>query len=339
MRTDWRYNPPHRTDQTHLQALSNHVDCYKAAGMKADVASGPDRRTEYNPPHRTDQTHLQALSNHVDCYKAAGMKADVASGPDRRTEWGRCRSRVGATWNSFHDAVALVRESPIAELNTISYNCGLKAITVREYQFLREYCTVSRTPWLKGVDIGRQDTVGRGPTRHSDVALPVHSEVALPVTQGVALPVTQTWPYPSLRRGPTRHSDVALPVTQDVALPVTQTWPYPSFRRGPTRHSDVALPVTQDVALPGEDNCFYGTLLPTLETLISKTMDLKSGLQILGDLPEAVVKAIKTRFAEVLERESAVLAAVTLPRFKLRWLRTQERKDNAKASLLAECPR
>ncbi|CAL8373930.1 unnamed protein product [Boreogadus saida] len=36
------YNPPHRTDQTHLQALSNHVDCYKAAGMKADVASGPD---------------------------------------------------------------------------------------------------------------------------------------------------------------------------------------------------------------------------------------------------------------------------------------------------------
>ena len=39
----------------------------------------------------------------------------------------------------------------------------------------------------------------------------------------------------------------------------------------------------------------------------------------------------------MLECESAVLAAVTLPRFKLRWLRTQERKDNAKASLLAEC--
>ena len=48
-------------------------------------------------------------------------------------------------------------------------------------------------------------------------------------------------------------------------------------------------------------------------------------------------QAIKTGFAEVLECESAVLAAVTLPRFKLRWLRTQERKDNAKASLLAEC--
>ncbi|XP_056455771.1 uncharacterized protein LOC130389804 isoform X3 [Gadus chalcogrammus] len=91
------------------------------------------------------------------------------------------------------------------------------------------------------------------------------------------------------------------------------------------------------MCLEGEDNCFYGTLLPTLETLISKTLDLKSGLQILGDLPEAVVMAIKTRFAEVLESETAVLAAVTLPRFKLRWLRTQERKDKAKAGLLAEC--
>lgn len=48
-------------------------------------------------------------------------------------------------------------------------------------------------------------------------------------------------------------------------------------------------------------------------------------------------QAIRNRFAEVLESETAILAAVTLPRFKLRWLRTQERKDKAKACLLAEC--
>ena len=46
---------------------------------------------------------------------------------------------------------------------------------------------------------------------------------------------------------------------------------------------------------------------------------------------------MKTRFAEILESESAILAAMTLPRFKLRWLRTQDRRDKAKASLLAEC--
>lgn len=42
--------------------------------------------------------------------------------------------------------------------------------------------------------------------------------------------------------------------------------------------------------LQGEDNCFFGTLLPTLETLMFKTMEVKkNGLQILVELPEAVV--------------------------------------------------
>ena len=48
-------------------------------------------------------------------------------------------------------------------------------------------------------------------------------------------------------------------------------------------------------------------------------------------------QAVKTRFAEVLQSESALLAAVTLPWFKLRWLQTPDRRDKAKASLLAEC--
>lgn len=49
------------------------------------------------------------------------------------------------------------------------------------------------------------------------------------------------------------------------------------------------------------------------------------------------LQAIKTRFADVLGNEEAILAAETLPKFKLRWLRSQELKDKAKASLLAEC--
>ena len=51
----------------------------------------------------------------------------------------------------------------------------------------------------------------------------------------------------------------------------------------------------------------------------------------------ASLQAVKTRFARVLGSEDAVLAAVTLPKFKLRWLHDQERKDLAKATLLAEC--
>uniref|UniRef100_A0A3Q3GFB7 HAT C-terminal dimerisation domain-containing protein n=1 Tax=Labrus bergylta TaxID=56723 RepID=A0A3Q3GFB7_9LABR len=102
----------------------------------------------------------------------------------------------------------------------------------------------------------------------------------------------------------------------------------------PVHYCTVMKPLTVALdILQGEDHCYHGTLLPTLETLIFKTLQLKSGLHILIDLPEA----IKTRFAEVLESEDAVLAAVTLPKFKLRWLRTQDRKDKAKASLLEEC--
>ncbi|XP_041824825.1 uncharacterized protein LOC121644391 [Melanotaenia boesemani] len=96
------------------------------------------------------------------------------------------------------------------------------------------------------------------------------------------------------------------------------------------------LSVALDI-LQGEENCFYGTLLPTLESLMTKTLEVKNGLQILVGLPDAVIQAVKTRFAPVLECEDAFLAAVTLPKFKVRWLHGQDRKDAAKASLLAEC--
>ena len=40
----FRWRPPHLIGQAHLQHLSNQVDCYKAAGMEADVAGGPSRQ-------------------------------------------------------------------------------------------------------------------------------------------------------------------------------------------------------------------------------------------------------------------------------------------------------
>ncbi|KAL7859594.1 hypothetical protein SRHO_G00147410 [Serrasalmus rhombeus] len=210
-------------------------------GVEADVVT--------LPPHHRCASHTANLISCSDVEKwllsMPGIKVMYTSSISKCTAlWNKAScSTVGAEivdevlerkllvpcttrWNSFYDAIAHVCEFPITELNTISYNFGLKAITDQEYQFLREYCTVMK--------------------------------------------------------------------------PLT-----------------VALDILQ-----GEDNCFYGTLLPTLETLITKTLDLKTGLQILGDLPEAVVKAIKARFAEMLQSETAVLAVVTLPRFKLRWLWT-----------------
>ncbi|XDV11629.1 hypothetical protein PO909_000517, partial [Leuciscus waleckii] len=89
------------------------------------------------------------------------------------------------------------------------------------------------------------------------------------------------------------------------------------------------LTVALDV-LQGEENCYYGTLLPTIEVLMSKLLEIKEGLII-------ATGAIKTRFASVLESNDAILAAVTLPMFKLRWLRDQRKKEMVKGMLSAEC--
>lgn len=43
--------------------------------------------------------------------------------------------------------------------------------------------------------------------------------------------------------------------------------------------------------LQGEDHCYYGTILPTLEVLMSKTLALQSGLSAMtSGLPDAIVK-------------------------------------------------
>lgn len=98
-------------------------------------------------------------------------------------------------WNSTHDALSLITEIPVRDLNTIFSRLGLKGITEREYQFLKEYCAVTR-PLAAALDI-----------------------------------------------------------------------------------------------LQGEDDCYYGTLLPTLEILMSKLLALKDGLsKMTAGMPGAIVQ-------------------------------------------------
>ncbi|XP_051252184.1 uncharacterized protein LOC127361530 [Dicentrarchus labrax] len=136
-------------------------------------------------------------------------------------------------WNSFHDALSRITDIPIPELNSLCSPLEIKAFTEREYQFLKEYCTVMK--------------------------------------------------------------------------PLT-----------------VALDILQ-----GEDICYYGSLLPTLEILMSNTRALQNGLSgmTLG-LPNVILQAIKTRFASVLD--SKMLYSVTLPKFKVRWLKEEGGKDALK---------
>uniref|UniRef100_A0AAZ1XY96 HAT C-terminal dimerisation domain-containing protein n=1 Tax=Oreochromis aureus TaxID=47969 RepID=A0AAZ1XY96_OREAU len=213
--------PPHQRCASHTLNL---VSCN-------DVDKWLLSQSETKAVYRSATTKCTGLWNKASRSTVAAETVDGIIGKKLLVP---CTTR----WNSFYDSLARICEISLVELNTIFSKFGLTAMTEREHQFIREYCTVMR--------------------------------------------------------------------------PLT-----------------LALDIVQ-----GEDNTFYGILLPTLETLMFKTLELSSGLQILENLPEAVVTAIKTRFSEVLESEDALLAAVTLPRFKLRWLRTQERKDKAKASLL-----
>ena len=59
--------------------------------------------------------------------------------------------------------------------------------------------------------------------------------------------------------------------------------------------------------LQGEDNCFYGSLLPTLETIIKKTKALVPQLSpITVGLVDAMESSIKRRFAKVFESNNAI---------------------------------
>ncbi|XP_073694418.1 uncharacterized protein [Garra rufa] len=101
----------------------------------------------------------------------------------------------------------------------------------------------------------------------------------------------------------------------------------------------VTKPLTKALdRLQGENDCYYGNLLPTLESLMSKTLALRPGLsEMMAKLPDVIVQAIKTRFASVLESREGLLAAVTLPKFKLRWLREETRREALKTLLITEC--
>uniref|UniRef100_A0A3B4GZR6 HAT C-terminal dimerisation domain-containing protein n=1 Tax=Pundamilia nyererei TaxID=303518 RepID=A0A3B4GZR6_9CICH len=144
-------------------------------------------------------------------------------------------------WNSLYEAISRIITIPLNELNPLCVKLGIKCLNEREYQFLKEYCTVMKP-----------------------------LTVALDILQG--------------------------------------------------------------------DECTYGALLPTLTSLMSKTLALKYDLsRMTASLPDVIVKAIKTHFDAVLDSQEGLLAVATCPKFKLRWLRDERRREYVKELLITEC--
>ena len=89
--------------------------------------------------------------------------------------------------------------------------------------------------------------------------------------------------------------------------------------------------------LQGEDNCFCGTLLPTLETIIKKIKTLIPQLSTATvGLVYTIESSIKHHFAKVFESNNAIIAAITLLKFKLKWVDDQRKKDQFKQVLMQE---
>ena len=89
--------------------------------------------------------------------------------------------------------------------------------------------------------------------------------------------------------------------------------------------------------LQGEENCFYGTLLPTLVTILKKTRAIKSQLTAMTTgLAFSLEDAINQCFEKVLDSKDAIISAITLPKFKLKWVELQTKKDHYMQMLIDE---
>jgi len=84
--------------------------------------------------------------------------------------------------------------------------------------------------------------------------------------------------------------------------------------------------------LQGEDRCYYGNLLPTLHTIIKKTKAEIPNLSVAG-LAYAIESSIKRRFENVFDSKEAIIAA---PKFKTKWVDSQESKDGYKQMMIDE---
>uniref|UniRef100_M4AVU6 BED-type domain-containing protein n=1 Tax=Xiphophorus maculatus TaxID=8083 RepID=M4AVU6_XIPMA len=80
----------------------------------------------------------------------------------------------------------------------------------------------------------------------------------------------------------------------------------------------------------------YCTVMKPMTAALDILQDSLS--RMTAGLPDAIVQVYSiTRFASLLDDKDALLAAVSCPKFKLRWLRDAGRREQVKELLVAEC--
>jgi len=85
--------------------------------------------------------------------------------------------------------------------------------------------------------------------------------------------------------------------------------------------------------LQAETKCFIGYLLPTLVSLRTKLLAIKPTLKLAAPLLDAVLSGVSERFQGYDTRHDLIIASVTLPQFRLRWLMMMRKKGQARTLL------
>lgn len=68
-------------------------------------------------------------------------------------------------------------------------------------------------------------------------------------------------------------------------------------------------------------------MLPTLETIIKNTKAEVPNLSaVTTGLAYAIERSIKSRFSHVFDSKDAIIAALASPKFKVKWVDSQEKR-------------
>ena len=73
-----------------------------------------------------------------------------------------------------------------------------------------------------------------------------------------------------------------------------------------------------------------GILLPTLVSLKTKLFTVRLTLKYCTPLADALLQGVDTRFQGYMDRQDLVLASLTMPQFRLRWLPDEAARQTAK---------
>lgn len=96
----------------------------------------------------------------------------------------------------------------------------------------------------------------------------------------------------------------------------------------------VMQPVAQALdILQAETKCYMGILLPTIVSLKKQLIKLREVVKITTPLVDALLAGIQTRYAACMNRDDLILASVTHPQFRLRWIEDLAAKDRARQML------